>query len=182
MNDGAVCINGSSNIFFCPYWLYNDYSYICVILMLEFRFVGCIRIKCVGCWICWNHPSTRNSKDWMQYKKNVRKNIGKNLPPPWEEKWRGERKRSIFHSCLFSSFQNGERKKKNKQRNSGDKSRFLSAGTGVERWIRPGFGRVKWASAIKSRQAKRQEPLSSELKANTEGQRRVQERAENCCV
>lgn len=36
-------------------------------------------------------------------------------------------------------------------------------------WIKPGFGKVKWALAIKSRQAKRQEPLSLELKAKAGG-------------
>ena len=63
------------------------------------------------------------------------------------------------------------RKRKHKQgEQQRQKQVSVSRGTEVERWIRPGSGRVKWAPAIKSRQAKRQEPLSSELKANTEGQ------------
>lgn len=49
-------------------------------------------------------------------------------------------------------------KEKHKQGNSGDKSMFLSAG--APRWIRPGFGKVKWDLAIKSLQAKHQGPLS----------------------
>lgn len=90
---------------------------------------------------------------------------------------RGERKRSIFSSSLsslliplFLSFHDEEERKTQAGERRRQKQVSVSRGTGVERWIRPGFGRVKWASAIKSRQAKHQEPLSSELKANTEGQ------------
>lgn len=71
---------------------------------------------------------------------------------------------------LFLSFQDEEEKKTQAEEQWRQKQVSVSRGTRVERWIRPSFGRVKWASAIKSRQAKRQEPLSSELKANTEGQ------------
>lgn len=71
-----------------------------------------------------------------------------------------------FLSNFFFLFKM-RRKRKHKQGNSGDKGRFLSAGALM--WIKPGFGKVKWALAIKSRQAKRQEPLSLELKAKAGG-------------
>ena len=79
---------------------------------------------------------------------------------------------------FFFPFQDEEEKKTRAGEQQRQKQVSVSGGTGVERWIRPGFGRVKWASAIKSRQAERQEPLSSELKANTEGQWRVHEGVE----
>lgn len=59
---------------------------------------------------------------------------------------------------LFSFFLRLGAKEKHKQANSGDKSMFLSAG--ALRWIRPGFGKVKWDLAIKPLQAKHQGPLS----------------------
>lgn len=83
----------------------------------------------------------------------------------------------------FSFCSEMSRKRKQKQgEQRRQKQVSVSWGTRVERWIRPGFGRVKWAPAIKSRQAKRQELLSSELKADTEGQWRVQEGEESCGV
>lgn len=62
--------------------------------------------------------------------------------------------------CGFYSFfsQDEEKRKKQKRGNCADKSKFLSAG--APGWIRPGFGKVKWALPIKSQQAKHQELLS----------------------
>lgn len=81
---------------------------------------------------------------------------------------RGRRRKKAFSLSLlphpapyppfFSFFSRLGGKEKHKQGNSGDKSMFLSAG--ALRWIRPGFGKVKWDLAIKSLQAKHQEPLS----------------------
>lgn len=59
---------------------------------------------------------------------------------------------------FYSFFPKMKREGKQKRGNCADKSRLLSAG--VPRWIRPGFGKVKWALPIKSQQAKRQELLS----------------------
>lgn len=66
--------------------------------------------------------------------------------------------RPASYSPLSSFFSRLGGKEKHKQGNSGDKSMFLSAG--ALRWIRPGFGKVKWDLAIKSLQAKHQGPLS----------------------
>lgn len=49
---------------------------------------------------------------------------------------------------LYSFFSRLGGKEKHKQGNTGDKGMFLSAG--ALRWIRPGFGKVKWDLAIKS--------------------------------
>lgn len=69
----------------------------------------------------------------------------------------------------FLSFQDEEERKTQAREQERQKKGSVSRVRGVERWIRPGFGRVKWVSAIKAQQAERQEPLSSERKDNTEG-------------
>lgn len=124
----------------------------------------------------WNNLGARNCKRggktweriWRHGEKRTVRLLKSKIKEAEEEKHFPLSLRSLIP--LFFLFNTEEEKKTQAGEQRRQKQVSVSRGTGVERWIRPGFGRVKWAPAIKSQQAKRQEPLSSELKANTEGQ------------